>query len=496
MGFAAYSAVAHSRFRGLALLSLPLAAVLIIGIFGGATPEFPQWSIPLILFIPIMIVGNAIYVWRRRAGDSRARLLHLDAEHRAQTLRALGLERARIARELHDVVTHNVSVMVVQAGAARQVLADSPDQAREALLAVESTGRAAMTELRHLLGLLCAEDEPAAAPAGAADEVSAEPLRPQPGLGQVQSLISRVAATGLPVDLRLTGVPRGLPPGLDLAAYRVIQEGLTNVIKHAGRAGTAVRIDYGAGEMLLEVANAGPPIPAAVPRAAADVGPGAAGRGLLGLRERISLYGGMLTAGPRPAGGWLLRAAIRSTGRCRSRPARSMQLRGRRRDEPRRGVAAREAARVVIADDQTLVRSGFRMILTAAGIQVAAESADGREAVAAVLKHQPDVVLMDIRMPEMDGLEATRRIIAAQPACGCRIIMLTTFDLDQYVYAALAAGASGFLLKDVSPEHLAAAVRLVALGGCAARSVHHPAAGGAVCAARHRAGRPSASCPR
>ena len=119
---------------------------------------------------------------------------------------------------------------------------------------------------------------------------------------------------------------------------------------------------------------------------------------------------------------------------------------------------------MVIADDQTLVRSGFRMILTAAGIQVAAESADGREAVAAVLKHQPDVVLMDIRMPEMDGLEATRRIIAAQPACGCRIIMLTTFDLDQYVYAALAAGASGFLLKDVSPEHLAAAVRLVRSG--------------------------------
>jgi DNA-binding NarL/FixJ family response regulator len=120
--------------------------------------------------------------------------------------------------------------------------------------------------------------------------------------------------------------------------------------------------------------------------------------------------------------------------------------------------------RVVIADDQMLVRSGFRMILTAAGIQVTAEAADGREAVAAVLKHQPDVVLMDIRMPEMDGLEATRRIIAAQPACGCRIIMLTTFDLDQYVYAALAAGASGFLLKDVSPEYLATAVRLVRSG--------------------------------
>jgi DNA-binding NarL/FixJ family response regulator len=123
---------------------------------------------------------------------------------------------------------------------------------------------------------------------------------------------------------------------------------------------------------------------------------------------------------------------------------------------------------VVIADDQTLVRGGFRLILGAAGIPVVAEAADGREAVAAALKHRPDVVLMDIRMPEMDGLEATRRILAASRGQtvrpDLRIIMLTTFDLDQYVYAALAAGASGFLLKDVSPEHLVAAVRLVRCG--------------------------------
>jgi DNA-binding NarL/FixJ family response regulator len=120
------------------------------------------------------------------------------------------------------------------------------------------------------------------------------------------------------------------------------------------------------------------------------------------------------------------------------------------------------APRVVIADDQTLVRGGFRLILGSAGIPVVAEAADGREAIAATLRHRPDVVLMDIRMPEMDGLEATRRIAAARS--DVRIIILTTFDLDQYVYAALAAGASGFLLKDVSPEHLIAAVRLVRCG--------------------------------
>jgi DNA-binding NarL/FixJ family response regulator len=123
-----------------------------------------------------------------------------------------------------------------------------------------------------------------------------------------------------------------------------------------------------------------------------------------------------------------------------------------------------QAPRVVIADDQALVRGGFRVILHLAGIPVVAEAADGKEAIAAVLKHRPDVVLMDIRMPVMDGLEATRRILSSQPGQDIRVIVLTTFDLDQYVYAALAAGASGFLLKDVSPEHLVAAVQLVRTG--------------------------------
>jgi DNA-binding NarL/FixJ family response regulator len=122
--------------------------------------------------------------------------------------------------------------------------------------------------------------------------------------------------------------------------------------------------------------------------------------------------------------------------------------------------------RVVVADDQTLVRTGFQMILTAGGIEVAATAATGVEAMSAVRRTRPDLVLMDIRMPEMDGLEATRRLTADPPAgpTPCRIVILTTFDLDQYVYAALAAGASGFLLKDVSPEQLVASVRLVATG--------------------------------
>lgn len=124
------------------------------------------------------------------------------------------------------------------------------------------------------------------------------------------------------------------------------------------------------------------------------------------------------------------------------------------------------APRVVVADDQALVRTGFRMILTAGGVDVVGEAGNGNEAVAAVRRTRPDVVLMDVRMPELDGLEATRRILAEEGAGGDgpRVIILTTFDLDHYVYAALAAGASGFLLKDVTPEHLVAAVRMVRAG--------------------------------
>ncbi|MFF4016166.1 response regulator [Streptomyces sp. NPDC001843] len=124
--------------------------------------------------------------------------------------------------------------------------------------------------------------------------------------------------------------------------------------------------------------------------------------------------------------------------------------------------APERAPRVLIVDDQTLIRTGFRLILTARGIEVVGEAADGAEAVAAARELHPDVVLMDIRMPTMDGLEATRRIL--ERAGDCRVLMLTTFDLDRYVYRALSIGASGFLLKDVTPEHLAAAVRLVGTG--------------------------------
>jgi signal transduction histidine kinase len=256
-----------------------------------------------ITFLAIVFAGySAVAYSRFTAVQARDRMRRLQAEHEAATRRALEQERARIAAELHDVVTHNVSVMIVQAGAARQVLTESPEQARAALLAVESSGRAAMTELRHLLGLL----SPAQDPAGQARR-DGEDLRPQPGLGQLQPLIDRVAAAGLPVELHVDDVPQDLPPGLDLAAFRVVQEALTNVIRHAGKPRTSVRLGYHDGDLVVEVSDAGRPIKAAGPPLGTTAG---AGRGLLGLRERTALYGGELEAGPQPDGGWRVRARI------------------------------------------------------------------------------------------------------------------------------------------------------------------------------------------
>ncbi len=320
--FAAYCAVAYSAFRRLALLSVLAAAVVVTAAYPNTTPPVPERFTALLVLLPTVAVGVAIRVWRRRAGESAERLRQAQAEHEAQTLRAVELERARIASEMHDVVTHNVSVMVVQAGAARRVLGSSPGAAREALLAVEASGRTAMTELRHLLGLL--------APAGdAAPEVSGlEPaggeavLSPQPDLGQVGSLVDRVRAAGLPAELSVVG-RRGLPPGLDLAAYRVVQEALTNVMKHAGQARTAVRIEYRPRELLIAVSDDGRPAdsPPAAARPGQPPGPGG-GRGLIGLRERLAVYGGSLDAGPRPGGGWRLavRVPLEPAADCASQP--------------------------------------------------------------------------------------------------------------------------------------------------------------------------------
>ena len=308
---AAYFAVMHSRHRVAALLSMPAVAVVLVvrGLWPAPIGNYTMLAALLVFIMVVLVVGNAARLSQRRVSESQARLLRLQEEQESATRQAVGHERARIARELHDVVTHNVSMMVVQAGAARRVLGASPEEARSALLAIEESGREAITELQHMLGLLAQPGEPEQADPAVAEDTA--PLRPQPGLDQVRPLIDRVTAAGLPVQLHVHGSARALPPGMDLAAYRVVQEALTNVIKHAGQSSATVTLDYRDDALVVQVADDGgpdkvTPRPRGAPGALAAM-PGG-GRGLLGLRERVLLYGGELDAGSQPGGGWRVRA--------------------------------------------------------------------------------------------------------------------------------------------------------------------------------------------
>jgi signal transduction histidine kinase len=332
--FAGYCAVVYSRYRGIALLAVAAGAVIITVAYPNTVRGLSERYTPLLILIPTVALGSMMRVWRLRAGDSAERLRRAEAEHEAETRRAIELERARIASELHDVVTHNVSVMVIQAGAARQVLDSSPGEAREALLAVEASGRTAMTELRHLLGLLAPAGERGqsqgvglagagsvvgpAGPGSVADLAGPGDalLSPQPGVAQIPALLARVCAAGVPVELSIKAparTRRALPPGIDLAVYRVVQEALTNVMKHAGQARTVVQLEYRPRDLLITVSDDGRPADAPAPDPARSQWPGSSGpggRGLIGLRERIAIYGGELDAGPRPGGGWRDRATI------------------------------------------------------------------------------------------------------------------------------------------------------------------------------------------
>jgi signal transduction histidine kinase len=229
--------------------------------------------------------------WRRgyyKALEERA--ARLEAERDAQAQIAAATERARIARELHDVVAHNVSVMVVQADGAAYALDSSPDRAREALAAISRTGRQALAEMRDLLGVLrTASDEQAT-------------MAPQPGLGQIADLLAHSRAAGLPVSFTVEGVVKALPPGVALAAYRVVQESLTNTRKHAGPEATAsVSLRFCEDGMRIVVTDDGQGIAA---------GSDGAGHGLVGMRERVEMYGGTVTAGPGETGGYRVTATI------------------------------------------------------------------------------------------------------------------------------------------------------------------------------------------
>jgi signal transduction histidine kinase len=234
-----------------------------------------------------------------RALEERGWLLERERESAARG--AVDAERARIARDLHDIVSHNVSVMLVQAGAARTVLAGAPDQAVAALQAVEAAGRNTMTELRNLLHVL----------APAADGSDDTDLTPQPSLSGLSPLIDRIAFAGLPVNVRISGDPRPLPTGVDVTAFRIIQEALTNALKHGDGKQADVTVRYTDHYLRVEVLNSGPSVLAGdrpAPPPADDRAH--EGRGLLGLRQRVQVFGGDLDASRRIGGGFRVRARI------------------------------------------------------------------------------------------------------------------------------------------------------------------------------------------
>jgi signal transduction histidine kinase len=235
--------------------------------------------------------GVAVRVSRDRTARLADLAAQLEREREEKARLAVAAERARIARELHDVVAHGISVIAVQAGSGRHTLKADPEGASDAFRAIESTSRQALVEMRRLLGLLREGNEPAAA-------------APTPGMDSHAELIEQARAAGLSVSVDVEGEPRALPPGIDLAAYRILQEALTNVRKHAPGARAAVRLRYGAHQFEIEVRDHGARADAR--RAGVEGG----GHGLIGMRERVALYRGELDAGPLPDGGFRVHARL------------------------------------------------------------------------------------------------------------------------------------------------------------------------------------------
>ena len=242
-------------------------------------------SWPVYLVGVTLLLGGAFVRTRRLyVSELRARAEAAEADREERVRAATADERARIARELHDAVAHAMSVMVLQAEAADEILDVDPGRARLAIERVQQVGREGLGEMRRLLGVLRQDESPG--------------LAPQPGMSALQALVDQVSASGLPVQLNVDGEPRALSAGVDISAYRIIQEALTNAIKHAGASAVDVRLSYG--DLLeLEVSDDG-----VGPAAAAD------GHGLVGMRERVMLYGGTLNAGPVASGGFRVHATL------------------------------------------------------------------------------------------------------------------------------------------------------------------------------------------
>ena len=242
-------------------------------------------------------IGNVFRIRRIHETELQERTIQLEQERDENARRAVLDERVRIARELHDVVAHHVSVMGIQAGAARRILKQQPEKANEVLSLIEASSRQAVAELQRLLGFLRQESH--------VDE-----LAPQPGLNQLDVLVKHMREAGLPVEVKIEGEPQPLPPGVDLSAYRIVQEALTNTLKHAGSATAYVTLRYVPNSLELEIRDTGS-------NQVHDDIPEKKGRGLIGMRERVTLHGGEFFARGLPGVGFIVRATLPLTGRVR-----------------------------------------------------------------------------------------------------------------------------------------------------------------------------------
>jgi signal transduction histidine kinase len=244
-----------------------------------------NWSSTAVGFAVGTVV--VMLLLRRIVGDREARARLAERERDVAAREAVVEERARIARELHDAVAHSVSMMVIQAGAERRVLGADGGSTRDVLQTIEQIGRDALTEMRRLVGMLRTD--------------SADWLTPQPTLADLPTLMTQVREAGLPVEFRVDGEPRDLPVGIELSAYRIVQEALTNALKHAGRAHACVSVRYGPDSLELEIADDGAGAQTDVP---------SGGHGLVGIRERVTLYGGTFDASARRGGGFAVKVLL------------------------------------------------------------------------------------------------------------------------------------------------------------------------------------------
>lgn len=288
-----YSVGAHvARPTSLRHAVVAVCAIVVVGTIGVLIPseDLPWFAIPafIVMHGTAFVLGDNLRTRRAYLRQLETTAERVEAQTRAEAQSAVSEERTRIARDLHDVVAHSMSVMVVQAGAARRVIDTNPKMAAEALGAIETTGRESLDEMRRILGVLRSEG----------DELE---LAPAPGLGDFSRLVDQCETAGMSVDVVFEGEAKPLSASLELSAYRIVQESLTNSLKHAGPARATVCLTYGAQELIVRVTDNG---------RGASVKAVGAGQGLIGMRERAEAFGGSLTAGPRTGGGYAVSAIL------------------------------------------------------------------------------------------------------------------------------------------------------------------------------------------